>query len=66
MKTWISSYSPAQGELENLCFTAVDPRIWKLGVFVCHVEAIVRDQFFFTNFSFVCSEEGSVKKKLTQ
>ena len=31
-----------------------------------HVEAIVRDQFFFTNVAFVCSEEGRVKEKLTQ
>ena len=31
-----------------------------------HVEAIVRDQFFFTDFVFVYSEEGRVKDKLTQ
>ena len=29
-----------------------------------HVAAIVRDQFFFTNFAFVCNEEGRVKENL--
>ena len=28
-----------------------------MGVFLRHVETIVRDQFFFTDFVSVCSEE---------
>ena len=34
-------------------------------VCLCHVEAIIRDRFFFTNFAFVCGEEGRVKKTFT-
>ena len=31
-----------------------------------HVKAIVCNRFFFTNFTFVCNEEGRVKEKLTE
>ena len=31
-----------------------------------HVEAIMRNRFFFMNLAFVRSEEGHVKDKLTQ
>jgi len=34
IKTWISSYLPAQEEFENLCFAAVDARIRKLWALV--------------------------------
>ena len=30
IKPWMSSHSPAQEELENLCFGAADPGIRKL------------------------------------
>ena len=30
------------------------------------VEVIIRDRFFFTNFTFVCNEEEQVKETLTQ
>ena len=33
-----------------------------MSVCLRHVEAIVRDRFFFMNFVFVCSEEGRVKE----
>ena len=36
-----------------------------MGSCLHHVETIVRDQFFFMNFGFKCSE-GRVKEKLTQ
>ena len=31
-----------------------------------HVETIVRDLFFFINFTFKCSEEGPVKENFAQ
>ena len=37
-----------------------------MSVCLRHVEAIVRDRFFFMNFAFVCSEEGRVKEKHIQ
>jgi len=37
-----------------------------MGVCLRHVEMIVRDQYFFMNFAFKCSEEGRVREKLTQ
>ena len=37
-----------------------------MSVWLGHVKAIVRDRFFFTNYAFVCSEEGQVKDNLTQ
>ena len=55
IKTWISSYSPTQEKFENLYFVAIDYRIHEL--WVRHVEAIVRDRSFFTDFISICSEE---------
>ena len=37
-----------------------------MSVCLRHVEAIVRDRFFFTNVTFACSEEGLVKENRTQ
>jgi len=56
LKTWTSSYSPAQGELENLGLVAVDPRIRKLLALVY----IMSKQSYVINFAFTfkCSEEG--------
>ena len=48
-------YSLTQEEFENLCFVAVYGSY--VGVCLRHIEMIARDQSFFTNFAFVCSEE---------
>ena len=37
-----------------------------MSVCLHYVEAIILDQFFFTNFALVYSEKGRVKEKLTQ
>ena len=37
-----------------------------MSVCLRHVEAIVRDQFFFMNFAFVSSEKRQSKYKVTQ
>jgi len=37
-----------------------------MGVCLRHVERILRDQFFLTDFTFVCSEERWYTDKLTQ
>ena len=37
-----------------------------MSICLLNIEAIVRDQFFFTIFAFLWSEKGRVKEKLTQ
>ena len=36
-----------------------------MGICLRHVEAVVHDQFFFTDFASVCNEERWKEKKLT-
>ena len=33
-----------------------------MGVCLCRIETIIRNQYFFTNFVFECSEEDDTKK----
>ena len=50
----MSSYSPTQEELENLCFVTVDPCTHKLWAFVYITsKPIIHDRSF---FAFICSE----------
>ena len=58
IKTWISSYSPTQGEFETLCFVAVAYRIRELWAFVY----VTLKRSYATNFSSLILSLYVVKK----
>ena len=54
----ISSYLPTQKEFKNLLFCHSRSKdTLDMGNYLHHIEVIIHDRSFFTNFVSVCSEE---------